>query len=69
VNARAKDGWTALMFSANCGDAGIGIAETLLKAGADPKARHNDGYSALGILNGSNATQMQDLLRRNGVPQ
>jgi Ankyrin repeats (3 copies) len=69
VNARAKDGWTALMFSANCGDAGVGIAEMLLKAGADPKARHNNGYSALGILSGSSATQMQSLLRRYGVPQ
>ena len=69
VNARAKDGWTALMFSANCGDAGVGIAEMLLKAGADRNARHNDGYSALGILSGSSATQMQSLLRRYGVPQ
>lgn len=69
VNVRARDGWTALMFSANCGDAGVAIAEMLLKAGADPKARHNNGYSALGILSGSNATQMQSLLRRYGVPQ
>jgi hypothetical protein len=69
VNIRAKDGWTALMFSANCGDAGVGIAETLLTAGADAKARHNDGFSALGILSGSGATQMQSLLRRYGVPQ
>jgi Ankyrin repeats (3 copies) len=69
ANVQAKDGWTALMFSANCGDAGVGIAEMLLKAGADPKARHNDGYSALGILSGSGATRMQSLLRRYGVPQ
>jgi Ankyrin repeats (3 copies) len=69
VNVHAKDGWTALMFSANCGDAGVGIAEMLLKAGADPRARHNDGFSALGILSGSSAAQMQSLLRRYGVPQ
>ncbi|HEX5227421.1 MAG TPA: ankyrin repeat domain-containing protein [Bryobacteraceae bacterium] len=69
VNARAKDGWTALLFSANCGDAGVSIAETILKAGADPNARHNRGYSALGILSGSSAAQMQSLLRRYGVPQ
>lgn len=69
VNARAKDGWTALMFSANCGDAGVGIAELLLRAGANPRARHDGGYSALGILSGSTATQMQSLLRRYGVPQ
>jgi hypothetical protein len=67
-NRKAKDGYTALLFAANCGDAGINVVQLLLQSGADPRARQNDGFSALGIVRGGTAPQMENVLRGAGVP-
>ena len=45
VNARDKDGWTALMFAAAGGAAES--VKVLLDAGADVNARNEDGLTAL----------------------
>jgi hypothetical protein len=68
-NRRAGDGYTALLFAANCGDAGVGVVQLLLQSGADPHARQKDGFSALGIIRGGSAPQMESVLRRAGVPE
>jgi len=67
-NRKATDGYTALLFGANCGDRAVELVKLLLKNGADPRARQNKGFSALGIIKGGTAPQMEAVLRGAGVP-
>ena len=63
VNARASDGYTALMFAANAG--AIHIADALLRAGAHVNARQDRGLTALGIVDDT-FPEMVALLKRHG---
>jgi ankyrin repeat protein len=48
VNKTDREGNTPLMIAARHGD--LGIAQTLIKKGADVKARNKDGFDALALL-------------------
>jgi ankyrin repeat protein len=63
VNARASDGYTALMFAANAG--AIHVADELLRAGAEVNARQDRGLTALGII-ADVFPETTALLRRHG---
>jgi len=52
VNAKRRDGWTALMIAANNGHADV--VHALLDKGADVNAKDNDGVTALMAAAGNN---------------
>ena len=58
INAKDKNGWTALMFAARNGY--DKIAQLLIKSGADIKAKDRDGKTALSL---AKEERYNDLIR------
>ena len=60
VNARPRNGWTALHEAARCGDEGL--TELLLASGADVNATNDDGHSPLDIAERNDHTNISAML-------
>lgn len=65
VNARGKNGWTALMIAAQYGAADA--AEALIAAGADVNALNSFGSSAVFIAQNYARTEVEQLLLDAGA--
>jgi ankyrin repeat protein len=61
VNAKANDGWTALMAADNSG-----VASVLLKAGADVNAKNAEGRTVLDLSRDKDA-EIVALLKKAGA--
>jgi ankyrin repeat protein len=64
VNAKSKDGWTALHIGSKSGP--VAIVELLLESGADPSIKASDGKTAYDVALDARPpnTEMLELLTR-----
>jgi ankyrin repeat protein len=65
VNTKDKDGYTALLISAEKGD--IEITRLLVEKGADVNAKDKDGYTALMYVAYAGNLEIAKLLIKNGA--
>jgi len=65
VNAKTKEGWTALMYAVMNGDAGV--SRMLLEKGAEVNAKNNQGKTALRIASESQDGNLISLLKQHGT--
>lgn len=65
VNAKDKDGYTALLITAEKGD--IEIAKLLVEKGADVNAKDKDGYTALMYVAYAGNLEIAKMLIKNGA--
>jgi len=65
ANARNKDGWTALMYSAR--DGHTEVAGLLIEKGADVDAKSNDGWTTLKLASRNGHMGIVEFLRANGA--
>jgi ankyrin repeat protein len=65
VNAKNKDGWTALMCAVDRGH--LDVARVLTNVGADVNIKHRYGYTALYIAAQNGHTKCVSLLLKTGA--
>jgi len=66
VNAKDKDGWTALM-DASFGAGHREVVELLLAHGADVNAKNNNGDTALSLASQNGHEDIEELLLKAGA--
>jgi ankyrin repeat protein len=65
VNAKDKDGYTALMYVAYSGN--LEIAKILIKNGADVNVRDKDRWTALMFARMGKKADITELLKKSGA--
>jgi ankyrin repeat protein len=65
VNAKDKDGYTALLIAAEKGD--LEMAHLLVEKGADVNAKDKDGYTALMYVAYTGNLEISKILIKNGA--
>jgi len=65
VNAKDKDGYTALLIAAEKGD--LEMAQLLVEKGADVNAKDKDGYTALMYVAYAGNLEIAKILIKNGA--
>lgn len=65
VNAKDKDGYTALLIAAEKGD--LEMAKLLVEKGADVNAKDKDGYTALMYVAYAGNLEIAKILIKNGA--
>jgi ankyrin repeat protein len=69
VNHVDKHGMTPLLYAANMDFGDTELIETLIKAGADLKAKNKDGLTALALAKKYNHFQICKVLQQAGAPE